>query len=66
MFVAKHEIAKKDIISLCANFPVSRNVKDEILPKLCEISQNFAPRETPKIANYEVMSLRQFHDFPQT
>ena len=27
--------------------------------------QNFAARETPKIANYKVMSLRQFHDLPQ-
>ena len=27
---------------------------------------NFAPRETAKIANYGVMSFRQFHDLPQT
>ena len=42
---------------------ISCFAKCEILPKVCEISPKL--RNTPKIANYKVMSLRQFLDLLQ-
>ena len=62
MFVAKHEIDEMNNFVVC-EFHCFGNYERRNFAKF---RQNFASRETANIASYEVMSIRRFHDLPQT